>query len=89
MHRTRSGKDRQTDTTRGQCDYYLPTKGRLGHTNSEISCKSKRERVVDGALSQISTLKFLTHKHPQVSPLGHDRGDRMLLPFDMFHTFYL
>ena len=48
---------------------------------------NKLERAVDGATSQIPTLKLLTPA-PQVPPLGHDPGDRMKIPFDMIHIFY-
>ena len=43
---------------------------------------NKLERAVDGAPSQIPTLKLLTPA-PQVPPLGHDPGDRMKIPFDI------
>ena len=50
------------------------------HTN-----KQKLERAVDGAPSQITTLKCLTHPHPasHAPHLGHDAGTRMKIPFDM------
>ena len=54
-----------------------------------MDCKFKVERIVDGAPSQIPTLKFLTPQHPQVQPLGHDPGTRMKIPLDMFYIFYL
>ena len=31
----------------------------------------------------------LTPKHPQVPTLGHDPGDQMKIPTDMFYIFYL
>ena len=32
---------------------------------------------------------FLTPKHPQVPPLGHDPGNKMKIMFDMYSIFYL
>ena len=50
--------------------------------------KNKLERAVDGAPSQIPTLMFLTPpQRPQVSPPGHDPGNRMKFLFNI--VFYL
>ena len=47
----------------------------------------KLERAVDGTPLQITTLKFLIPKHAQVPPLGHDPGNKMIIPFNMFLSF--
>ena len=50
----------------------------------------KLECAVDGTPLQIPTLKFLTPKHAQVPPLGHDPtdpGNRMKISFNMFLSF--
>ena len=49
--------------------------------------KAKLECAVDGAPSQIPTLKFLTLQHPQVAPLVHDPSNRMKILFNMFLSF--
>ena len=49
----------------------------------------KLERAVDGAPSQIPTLKFLTHPAPTSPTPGHDSGNRMKILFNMFFIFYL
>ena len=46
--------------------------------------KKKQEGAVDGAPSQIPTLKFLTPSSPT---RGHAPGNRMIILFNMF--FYL
>ena len=33
--------------------------------------------------------QVFTPEHPKVPPLGHDPGNRMKIPFDMFHIFNL
>ena len=47
------------------------------HSNCELEC------AVDGAPSQIPTLKFLTPQHPQVPPLGHDPSNRIKILFNI------
>ena len=42
------------------------------------------EWAVDGAPSQIPTLKFLTPPAPQVPPLGHDHSNRIKIPFNIY-----
>ena len=44
----------------------------------------KLECAVDGAPSQIPTLKSLTPQHPQALPLGHDPSNRMKILFNIF-----
>ena len=51
--------------------------------------KDKLECAVDGAPSQVPTLKFLTHPAPQVPTLGHEPSNRMKILFNMFSIFYL
>ena len=51
--------------------------------------KRKLECAVDGAPSQIPTLKFLTPQHPKVPPLGHDPGNKMKIPSNLFSIFSL
>ena len=46
--------------------------------------KDKPECAVDGAPSQILTLKFLTHPAPLVPHLGHDPSNRLIILFNMF-----
>ena len=55
-------------------------------TKIRDNSKDRLERAVDGAPSQIPTLKFLT---PQVPSPGHDLGNRMKILFNMFSIFYL
>ena len=50
---------------------------------------TKLERAVDGAPSQIPTLKFLTPPAPHSPKPGHDLGNRMEILFNMFSNFYL
>ena len=54
-----------------------------------IWLKFKLERAVDGAPSQISTLKLLTPPAPCSPITGHDLGNRMKILFNMFSIFYL
>ena len=58
--------------------------------NSEVP--DETERTVDGAPSQIPTLKsYLLPPPPhstQVPRLEHDPGDRINIPFDMFYIYY-
>ena len=57
-----------------------------------IILNDKLKRAVDGAPSQIRTLKLMTPPPPpapQVSPLGHGPGLRMKILFNMFYIFYL
>ena len=42
------------------------------------------ECAVDGAPSQIPTLKFLTPQHLQVPPLGHIPNNRIKILFNIF-----
>ena len=49
----------------------------------------KLERAVDGAPSQIPTLKFLTPPAPRSPTPGHDLGNRLKILFNMFSIFYL
>ena len=51
--------------------------------------KDKLECAVDGAPSQIPTLKFLTHQAHQVPTLGHEPSNRMKILFNMFSIYYL
>ena len=51
--------------------------------------KNELECAVDGAPSQIPTLKFLTPPAPRSPTLGHDLGNRMKILFNMFSIFYL
>ena len=44
---------------------------------------------IDGAPSHIPALKFLTHQHPQVPPLGHDPSNGMKILLTIFSIFYL
>ena len=36
----------------------------------------------------VQKIKFLIPQHPQVPPLGHDPGDRMKIPSNMFYIFH-
>ena len=47
------------------------------------------ERAVNGAPSQIPTLKFLTPPAPRTPTPGHDLGNRIKILFNMFSIFYL
>ena len=49
-----------------------------------IVCKGKLECAVDGAPSQIPTLKFLTPQHPLVPTLGHGPSNRIKILFNIF-----
>ena len=49
----------------------------------------KLERAVDGAPSQILTLKFLTPPAPHSPTPKYDLGNRMNILFNMFSIFYL
>ena len=51
--------------------------------------KFKLERAVDGAPSQIPTLKFLTPPAPRSPTPGHDLGNRMKILFNMFSIFFI
>ena len=57
---------------------------RLGVNNN-----MQLERAVDGAPSQIPTLKFLTPPAPRSPIPGHDLGNGMKILFNMFSIFYL
>ena len=48
--------------------------------------KDQLEQAVDGAPSQIPTLKFFTPPSP--TPV-HEPGNRMKILFNMFSIFYL
>ena len=49
----------------------------------------KLERAVDGALSQMPTLKILTPQHPQVPPLANDSRNRIKIMFNMFSLLFV
>ena len=53
-----------------------------------LICLIQLERAVDGAPSQIPTVKFLTPTI-KVPSLGHDPGDTMINPFDMFYNVFV
>ena len=48
----------------------------------------KPERAVDGAPSQIPTLKFFTPPASRSPSPGHDLGNRMKILFNMFFIFF-
>ena len=51
-------------------DLTIETPFNDGQSSKANTSKSKLERAVDGAPSQIPMLKFLTPQHPQVPPGG-------------------
>ena len=51
--------------------------------------KDKLECAVDGAPSQIPTLKFLNHPAPKVPHLGHDSSNRLIIDSSVQYVFYL
>ena len=49
----------------------------------------KLERAVDGAPSQMPTLKILTPQHPQVPPLANDSRNRIRIMFNIFSLLFV
>ena len=54
-------------------------------TSAQISTRAR----IDGAPSQIPTLKFFTPPAPTSPYPGYDPGNRMKILFNMFSIFYL
>ena len=55
-----------------------------------VTITKSTRTLVNGAPSQIPTLKFLPPppQHPQVPPLGHDPSNRMKIMFNMVFIFH-